>query len=163
VEGHIAACAACGEELQALAATRALLMSAPEEEPPRRIAFVSDKIFEPRWWRRLWASGPRLGFASAAMLSVAIAVHALVPQTSPRTSEIPSALIEAEVARRVQAEVARAVAASEQHQMAKTMEILNTRIRESKSDQRELLLRIADYIERIEKRNSIIVRQALYQ
>ena len=24
-----------------------------EEEVPRRIAFVSDKVFEPRWWQKL--------------------------------------------------------------------------------------------------------------
>ena len=45
---------------------------------PYRIAFVSDKIFEPRGWAWLWNSAPRLGFVSAAMLAAAILVHGLV-------------------------------------------------------------------------------------
>ena len=54
------------------------LFSLREEEIPQRIGFVSDQIFEPSPWRRGWAafwgSAARLGFASAAMLSVALVV-----------------------------------------------------------------------------------------
>ena len=53
VETHVAACAACREELDALALTGAALMTVRDEEPPRRIAFVSDKVFQPTWWQRL--------------------------------------------------------------------------------------------------------------
>jgi anti-sigma factor RsiW len=166
MDSHVAGCADCREELQALGAMRAVLMSVPDEEPPRRIAFVSDKIFEPRWWQRFWRSGPQLGFASAAMLALAITVHAFVPAHAPVQSVsagIPAVTIEAEIAKRLQVEVARAVAASEQQQVAKTMGLINARLQDSKAEQRELLLRIAEYVERIEKRNSMMVKQALYQ
>ena len=45
----------CGVTLDALSTLR-------EEEIPRRIAFVSDKVFEPRWWQKLFL---RPSFAAA--------------------------------------------------------------------------------------------------
>src|SRR5258708_27014007 len=74
---HLADCTRCREELDSLDMTQRVLMSVREEEPPRRIAFVSDKVFEPTWWQRLWSSG-RVGFASAALLSMAIVAHGYV-------------------------------------------------------------------------------------
>jgi hypothetical protein len=65
---------------------------------PHRIAFVSDKIFEPRGWAWLWNSAPRLGFVSAALLAAAILVHAF---TRPAPSAADMAALEA----RVRAEV----------------------------------------------------------
>ncbi len=79
MEQHMPACAACQEEWSRLETTFAVLRAAPEPEMPRRIAFVSDKVFEPRWYQRLWRSAPVLGFASAAMLSAAILTHAVYP------------------------------------------------------------------------------------
>ena len=92
VEEHLKACTACREELDRLRLTGAALASVPNEEMPHRIAFVSDKIFEPRGWARFWGSAPRLGFASAAMLSVAIIVHGFVSTAQSRkTAEIVAA------------------------------------------------------------------------
>jgi hypothetical protein len=60
------------EELQRLKLTHAALLSAPDEETPRRIAFVSDKVFEPspamRYWREFWAAAPRTAFGLAAVV-----------------------------------------------------------------------------------------------
>ena len=42
----------CREELATLRLTLDTLSTLREEEIPRRIAFVSDQIFEPRWWQR---------------------------------------------------------------------------------------------------------------
>src|SRR5690242_10031822 len=76
VETHVQHCAACREELDRLQLTEAALFSLRDEEIPQRIAFVSDKIFEPspvrRWFAAFWGSSARLGFAGAAMLSAAI-------------------------------------------------------------------------------------------
>ena len=116
VEQHVDACAACREELAALSATRSAVLCMREEEPPRRIAFVSDKVFEPRWWQKLLASGPQLGFASAAMLAVAIVFHAVrmrpAPVAGARAGRAGGSRrsIEAEIAKRVQAAVEKAVA-----------------------------------------------------
>jgi len=59
------------DELEGLRLTHKALLSVPDEEIPRRIAFVSDKVFEPSWamrlWRELWAGAPRVGFGMAAV------------------------------------------------------------------------------------------------
>ena len=114
---HASVCHLCAAEAERLQITRAALLSVPDEEPPRRIAFVSDKVFEPNWWQRFWSSAPKLGFASAAMLSIAILVSALTrPAPAPVASPVPpdraqvASLIEQEVQRRVPLAVAAAVA-----------------------------------------------------
>ena len=60
------------EELEQLKLTHRALLSVPEEEIPRRIAFVSDKVFEPsagmRLWREFWGAAPRVAFGLAAVL-----------------------------------------------------------------------------------------------
>lgn len=97
-------------EAERLGAVVSALQRLPEEEPPRRIAFVSDKVFEPKWYERLWASGPRAAFASAALLAVSILAHGVVtaPKAAPApmTATIPQDVI----AREVNAAVTKAVA-----------------------------------------------------
>jgi anti-sigma factor RsiW len=70
-ETHLAACSDCREELGSLRLTLDTLSTLREEEIPRRIAFVSDKVFEPRWWQRVF--NPT--FAAAALVAVAILIH----------------------------------------------------------------------------------------
>jgi anti-sigma factor RsiW len=70
VESHVAACAGCREELDRLRLTRQVLARLPEEEIPRRIAFVSDKVFEPAWYARWWPALPRLAFGLALLAAV---------------------------------------------------------------------------------------------
>lgn len=130
-EQHARACQECREELERLSLTRAALAALPEEEPPRRIAFVSDRIFEPSLWRRLWNSAPRLGFASAAMLAAAILGHALLqpaPVLAPAVLDTATveARVEAEVARRLEARIEQAVADAMAGQSRKTAELLST-------------------------------------
>lgn len=116
---HIESCEGCREELERLRLTQAMLMSIPEEEVPQRIAFVSDKIFEPRWWQRMWQSGPVMGFASAMVLALAIFAHGFArPATVVQQSAAMSAAeidkrVAAEVDRRVAVEVAKVASASQ--------------------------------------------------
>lgn len=128
VESHVSACPACREELARLGLTHDSLLVIRDEEIPRRIAFVSDKVFEPNWWRRLWNSGPRLGFASAAMLSAALLIHAFgrpVMVAPPALlSAQAEARIEKEVGDRVNTAVGKAVAESEARQAQKTAELV---------------------------------------
>jgi len=127
METHLAACSPCREELEAFGLTRSALLSVHDEEPPRRIAFVSDKVFEPSWWQRLSAS--KLGFASAAMLSAAIIFHAVQakppqPVAQVAVQQVDQAKIEAEVTRRVQASLEKVLADSESRQSAKIQQVL---------------------------------------
>jgi len=87
VEAHVNMCSGCREELDRLQLTEAALFSLRDEEIPQRIAFVSDKIFEPspirRWLSAFWGQSARLGFASAAMLSAAIVFSSVSKPSAP--------------------------------------------------------------------------------
>ena len=64
MEAHVETCPRCREELDRLRLTEAALFALRDEEIPQRIAFVSDKIFEPSPARR-WMAGI-LGLRGAA-------------------------------------------------------------------------------------------------
>src|SRR5450755_3661665 len=70
-EAHLAACSICHEEVATLRLTLDTLSTLREEEMPRRIAFVSDKVFEPRWWQRVFTPT----FAAGVLVAVAILIH----------------------------------------------------------------------------------------
>jgi len=110
-EAHAALCADCREELAAVRMALNALSTLRDEEIPRRIAFVSDKLFEPRWWQRLW--NPNL--AAACVIAAAILVHAFA-----RPSESP-APVQAEI----DAAVNRAVAEVEARHAEQTERILS--------------------------------------
>jgi anti-sigma-K factor RskA len=103
VETAVAADDALREELARLQMTQSALFSLREEELPRRIAFVSDKVFEPKWWQVWLNSGPRLGFASAAMLAGAIVFHGFAQQPQTTAPAVDQARFE----QRITEEVAR--------------------------------------------------------
>jgi anti-sigma factor RsiW len=132
VEAHVRNCQPCLEELDRLRLTEAALFALREEEIPRRIAFVSDQVFEPspwrRWWAGLWGSTARLAFASAAMLSVAILVSALRPveqiAVRPGPPQIVKTVSETEIQSRIDTAVAKAVAQVDARQTEKTKQLV---------------------------------------
>src|SRR5258706_7613720 len=73
-ETPLAACSICHEEVATLRLTLDTLSTLREEEVPRRIAFVSDKVFEPRWWQRVFTPT----FAAGALVAAAILIHGAV-------------------------------------------------------------------------------------
>lgn len=81
---HAETCVACREELAGLQLTLSALASVREEELPRRIAFVSDPVFEPKWWQRLFTPT----FASACVLAGAIVFHAAWSGNAANEAEI---------------------------------------------------------------------------
>ncbi len=127
VERHLSICAHCRERLEGFRYTQAALLSLRDEEIPQRIGFVSDKVFEPsrlrRAWSAFWDSGPRLGFASAAMLSVALLVTGLYRPAPIAVSPPPQAAVT--VVKAVSAgEIAAAVDAAVTRSEAKTAALL---------------------------------------
>ncbi len=102
-----------------------------EEEVPRRIAFVSDKVFEPRWWQKLFL---RPSFAAAGLVAAAILVHGFARPVAAPTAPVDTAAIEARVAaqvsQRLQSEIATAVntavAETEKRDDQRTAGLLNT-------------------------------------
>lgn len=107
VEAACAADPALREELARLQVTQSALFSLREEELPRRIAFVSDKVFEPKWWQVWLNSGPRMAFASAALLAAAIVFHGSVPQTVAPSAPVAASMDQAAFEKRIAEEVTR--------------------------------------------------------
>ncbi len=102
-ESHATSCTACRQELAELRLTLDAMSTLREEEIPRRIAFVSDKVFEPRWWQ----SFLRPSFAAGALIAAGIRVHAFVrPAAQPVDTAQIEQRIQADVARRIEAVVA---------------------------------------------------------
>lgn len=156
---HAAVCPACAEHLDRLQITRAVLLAVPEAEMPRRIAFVSDKVFEPTWWQRFWASAPRLGFASAAMLSIAILVSAF---TRPAPAPVPApaqpdraqvaALVEQELQRRIPAAVEAAVSAASLRNEEQTKKLLASAERRLEFEHKAEMLAVQDNLTILRRR-----------
>ena len=95
-EAHAATCPACRDEVAGLRLTLDAMSTLREEEIPRRIAFVSDKVFEPRWWQVFL----KPSFAAGCLIAASILVHGFV---RPAPGD-------------VQAQIDRAVAKVEQRQ-----------------------------------------------
>lgn len=115
-ESHLTACNHCQDELAGLRVTLDAMATLRDEELPRRIAFVSDKVFEPRWYQKLAQAFLRPSFAATGVIAAAILVHAFVrPVVVPQnvTAQVDTRAIEsrvtAEVTARLQSEMAAAV------------------------------------------------------
>jgi hypothetical protein len=135
-ENHVAACADCQDELAGLRVTLDAMATLREEELPRRIAFVSDKVFEPRWYQKLFL---RPSFAAAMVIAAAILVHAFVrpvsvpANTAQMDTRAMEARVSAEVTARLQSEMAtavneavtKAVADTEKHDDQRTAVLLS--------------------------------------
>ncbi len=125
VETHVRGCQSCREELDRLNLTRSALASLEDEEIPRRIAFVSDRVFEPRWWQTMWRSGPVMGFASAALLAAAILVHGFEARPVAVPTAVDAAQIEKQVESQLNARVQAAVNEAQAKQSAEFARVLN--------------------------------------
>jgi anti-sigma factor RsiW len=160
VEAHVKTCDACREDLDRLQLTESALFSLRDEEIPQRIAFVSDKIFEPsplrRWFAAFWGSTARLGFASAAMLSCAIFYFAATrtapaPNRPAVTEKVtvaaaPSpAPTQEQIQKQIQQAVAVAVAEVEARQSEKTNKLVADLEHRSDEMRRSLQLVAGEY------------------
>jgi hypothetical protein len=160
VEEHLGQCGDCAAELERLRLTGLALAAIPDEELPRRIGFVSDKVFAPslvaRWWQSLWMSGARLASVSMALLAVAILVHAFRPQPPPVVAvAAPHSLASpasdpAAIKSEIDKAVTRAVAVTEARYDAKLNQIMAENAR-----QKVMMERAAETIDRMERRASV--------
>ena len=156
VEAHVKTCDTCREDLDRLQLTEAALFSLRDEEIPQRIAFVSDKIFEPsplrRWFAGFWGSTARLGFASAALLSCSIFYFAAT-RTAPAPNRpaviekvtVAAAPSPAEIQKQIQQAVAVAVAEVEARQAEKTNKLVADLEHRSDEIRRSLQLVAGEY------------------
>jgi len=106
-ETHLINCPECQEEVAMLRLTLDTLSTLREEEIPRRIAFVSDKVFEPRWWQRVF--NPT--FAAAALVAAAILVHgSLRPGQAQVDAAVTKAVAQVEARHAEDSQIIRAMA-----------------------------------------------------
>ena len=172
VEQHVRSCGGCHEELERLRITHSTLLTLREEEVPQRIGFVSDKVFEPsglrRVWQTFWNSSAKLGFASAAMLSVALVCFTFFRQAPAVASVAPvdTSRIEAQVAARVSAAVEKAVTESETRQASQTAALLAAAERrfegQRQADQLDLL-NVKQNLEVLQKHYNVREMLARYE
>jgi len=161
---HVKTCAHCREELDRLRGTETALLTLPDEEIPQRIGFVSDPIFEPsafrRGWDALWGSAARLGFASAAMLSIALMVFALTrsaPQISAPAPAVANTALAADFSRRVNDAVQKAVAESEARQARQTQDLLAAAEKRHELETQAMMVRVQEYLEIEKKRLNTLI------
>jgi len=163
VELHSRSCVTCREELNRLRSTQAALLAVADEEIPQRIGFVSDRVYEPsrllRWWRGFWGSAPRLGFASAAMLSVAIIVSvmhrpAVVIPTTPASVDVVK--LQADFSRQLSEAVQKAVAESD----ARHQQLLATAIKRFDAERRADMEQVSQKFAFAEKYATLAYRRA---
>ncbi len=170
VEAHVRDCPACREELDRLRLTEAALFALRDEEIPQRIAFVSDPVLEPsvarRWWAAFWGSAPRLGFASAAILSAAILFSTLTrPAPAPASPPVinlasapPAATLSPEeVQKRIDAAVAAAVTQSR----ADTVKMVSE-LERADAAERQKIINIYEAELLMERKRGNVLRSASY-
>ncbi|HEV8043417.1 MAG TPA: hypothetical protein VGP62_31355 [Bryobacteraceae bacterium] len=161
VEDHVRTCQSCREELDRLKLTEAALRSLPEEEAPQRIAFVSDKVFEPRWYETIWRSGPAMGFASAVLLAAAILVHGFSvngPARPAATPTVNTAQIEQRIEREVNSRLD-AVVAKQRQQTAEMLDAAEKRFESKRQTDLAVVQQAAQYYEKQTARLMVAVNE----
>jgi hypothetical protein len=161
VAQHVTACEECAGELERVRLTGMALAAVPEEEIPRRIGFVSDKVFEPspvaRWWQAFWMSGARMASAAVALLAVAILVHAFRPISEPRVDPPPAVVAagapdQSAIQAAVDRAVAKAVSVTEARYDVKLQQIVAENGR-----QKMMIERAAETIEAMDRRERVMM------
>ena len=160
-EVHIKSCEDCRSELAQLQLVQAALGALHEEEPPRRIAFVSDKVFEPSLWQRFWASSPQVGFAASGLLATAILVHGYTRPATVINNPAPvQQLDEQAMQRRIDNAVLEAVAQIEQRNQSKVDQLLAATEKKYELESRALAVFASDN-EILRKQNqNLLIRTA---
>jgi anti-sigma factor RsiW len=165
VEAHLAGCADCRLELDQLGLTRMALQAWRDEEMPRRIAFVSDKVFEPTWWQRLVAGLNPMGMTASAVLAAVVAFGvgraqapvAVAPMAAMQNADVEKRVAD-EVAARVALAVKEAVAQSEQRQQIQTVKLVRETERRLNAEQQQTVAMLESNLMLLRKQQARYVR-----
>jgi anti-sigma-K factor RskA len=141
VEQHLATCPHCAAELDTLRLTTAALRILPDQEIPQRIAFVSDKVFQPsgpaRWFSALWNSAPKLGFASACVLAVGLIVSAYGRPQAAKPAPAPKVDVSAQVNEAVAKAVSQQIGQISAQIRAEDARVMQAALTESERKQKD--------------------------
>jgi len=165
MEQHFASCAGCAAELDRLRLTTAALRVLPDVEVPRRIAFVSDKVLEPKqsWWAAFWNSGARLGFASACVLAGGLVFASTHRQPEVRTVIQTASASQVQIDAAVSKAVSQAVEKAHADDARLTQAALDAVDAKYEAKQRELLVNLQQSYEFMQKQTQHMVRSAYVQ
>ena len=144
-------------ELRQLEMTATALRMLRDQEPPRRIAFVSDKVLAPSLGSRVahWIFGAGPVFASAA-LSALVVFWVMSHRPAPvRTVDVASSQV-AQDAGKVEALVREAVAQSELRNAEKTKLLLADAERRHELERQQLLLNVQDTLNYWQKKMNVM-------
>lgn len=161
-ERHVRNCAVCSEELDRLRITESALLALPEEEMPRRLVFASERppAPEPGFWQRLWNSGPKLGFASAAMLSCAILLHGVTrpvpPAPGPVTPTVDVAAIEQRLNQSFEAKLAAGIAEAERRADQRATRLASANEQKLANEYRAEVVSLASQVEWLTKKMNVM-------
>lgn len=154
LRGHVAGCEACQVETERLKATTLALRSVADEEPPIRIRFVSDRVFEPSWWQRLnpFASPGLLAHTALALTTLAAAAILISMQwgyaarAKAQAQPLDQASFDQKVQQavdvRLNGAVALAVREAEAHQDVKFRGMLAEYQKQQKQDEQKLVQQV---------------------
>jgi anti-sigma factor RsiW len=142
MEQHLVSCSGCAAELDRLQLTTAALRVLPDVEVPRRIAFVSDKVLEPKqnWLAGFWNSGARLGFASACVLAAGLAYAGSHRQPEVRTIVQTAGASQAQIDATVTKAVSEAVEKTRADDARATQVVLDAVDAKYEAKQQELMV-----------------------
>ncbi len=168
MEEHLKSCAACRQEVEALGLTLVAVRQLPQQPIPRRLAFVSDPVFELPWWKRLWRMpAPAWGFAAACVLAAAIFAHATMTPPPPVTARYDPAAVEKAVQAELERQLPARLEAAVRTQIAPAMAQLETRLasfeQRVENDRRADLRDVTSAFELLQKRiNNVYLASAQY-
>jgi anti-sigma factor RsiW len=167
MERHIAACTTCAAELDNLRITTAVLRAVPDREIPQRISFVAEPLPErTSWWAAFWNSGPRLGFAGAGMLALAITFSALHQPTAVKPTVIQTASgvdVSKEIDKAVTTAVNQAVAKVRSEDAEMTRVALEAAEKRHVAEHRALVASFEDGMTVMEKRLGVATLASMEQ
>ena len=159
LEQRLADSPALREDLRRLEMTTTALRSLPGEEPPQRIAFVSDKVFQPSWGARVrgWmaSAGPVLASAALSGLVVFTVMDRRAP-IAPAIKTIEVVKAPSQNAGEVRALIASAVSAAEARSVEKTRALLAEADRRHDLERKQLLLDVQDTVTYMQKKMNVM-------
>jgi anti-sigma factor RsiW len=159
VEQHLAACETCRAEHERLRITRAALAAIPDEEIPQRIAFVSDKVFEPNWWQRMWRPGPQWALVAASLVAGAILLHGYMYRGAAASvveARVVQAQVDAELARRLPVALNEAVARLEARHEARMKEAVATVEKQAQAERKAQMVAFEENLDMWRKRYNVM-------
>ncbi len=167
MEEHLKGCAACRQEVEALELTIVAVRQLSRQPIPRRLAFVSDPVFELPWWKRLIRMpAPAWGFASALVIAGAILAHGMLAPPFA-VARLDSAAVERAVEAELERQLPARLEAAVRAQIAPAMAQMETRLaafeQRVEAERRADLRDVTAAFELLQKRiNNVYLASAQY-